>query len=136
MSNEGEAGRQAARPSRRVLIIEDHPSTLNMLGEILSDAGYEPVLATGGNEGIRLLRREAIDLIVLDLVLEDMDGWTVLKTVKTDEVLGSTPVVIVTARTRAQEERSFKAHEGLFEGYVVKPFLVGDLLAQVRKILP
>ena len=136
MSNDWEAGPQASRPKHRILVIEDHPSTLNMLGEILEDAGYEPVLAHGGNEGIRLLRQQAIDLVILDLVLEDMDGWTVLKTIKMDHDLGATPVVIVTARTKVQEERPFKSHEGLFEGYVLKPFLIDELLDQVRKILP
>jgi CheY-like chemotaxis protein len=135
MSSDGNAGPQTTQPRYRILVIEDHPSTLNMLGEILGDAGYEPVLASGGNEGIHLLRREAIDLIVLDLILEDMDGWTVLKTIKMDEDLCLTPVVIVTARTVAQEERSFKSHEGLFEGYVLKPFLIDELLDQVRRAL-
>jgi len=136
MSSDLEAKPQASRPRYRILVIEDHPSTLNMLGDILQDAGYETVLALGGNEGIRLLRQETIDLIILDLVLEDMDGWTVLQTIKMDENLGSMPVVIVTARTKAQEARSFQSHVGLFEGYVLKPFLVDELLDQVRRILP
>ena len=135
MSNVAQAGSQASQQRRRILVIEDHPSTLNMLGELLRDAGYEVVLALGGNEGIRLLRQERVDLVLLDLVLEDMDGWTVLKTIKMDEELGSTPVVIVSARTQVQEEHWIKSHEGLYEGYVLKPFLVDELLEQLGKVL-
>jgi len=135
MPHDLEAEPLASPPRYRILVIEDHPSTLNMVGEILEDAGYEPVLALGGNAGIRLLRQETINLVLLDLILEDMDGWTVLKTIKMDPDLGSTPVIIVTARTKMQEAHALKSHEGLFEGYVLKPFLPDRLLAHVREVL-
>lgn len=107
-----------------------------MLGDILRDAGYAPLLAPGGNEGIRLLRQEPVDLVLLDLVLEDMDGWTVLKTIKMDPDLDSIPVVIVTARTPAQEQHWIQSHQGFYEGYVLKPFVVDNLLEQIQKCLP
>jgi len=124
-----------AAPKRRILIIEDHPSTLNMLGEIVQRAGYEPLLASGGNDGLRALRKHRVDLILLDLILEDMDGWTVLKTIKMDEDLHASPVIIVTARSRQQERHGIDVHEGLFEAYVVKPFLVEDLLGEISAVL-
>jgi CheY-like chemotaxis protein len=120
----------------RILIIDDHPSTLGMLGEIVERAGYEPLLAPGGNDGLSMLRQHQVDLILLDLKLEDMDGWTVLKTIKMDEDLHSIPVLIVTARNRRQEKHGIDVHEGLFAGYVLKPFLVEDLLAEIAEILP
>jgi DNA-binding response OmpR family regulator len=124
-----------AERKSRILVIEDHPSTLNMLGEIVQRAGYEPVLASGGNEGLRLLRESGADLILLDLMLQDMDGWTVLKTIKMDQDLHPIPVLIVTARNQQQEEHGIHAHEGLFEAYLVKPFLVDVLLEDMAAIL-
>lgn len=119
----------------RILIIEDHPSTLKLIGEIIRQAGYEPILAPGGNAGLRLLRERGADLILLDLLLEDMDGWTVLKTIKMDDDLCSIPVVIVTGRTQAQEKRGIEAHEGLFNGYLVKPFLMDNMLEEIAALL-
>jgi DNA-binding response OmpR family regulator len=127
--------RPVAERIPRILVIEDHPSTLSMLGEIVQRAGYEPILAPGGNEGLRLLRQGGVDLILLDLMLEDMDGWTVLKTIKTDQDLYAIPVLIVTARNRQQEEHGIDAHRGLFEAYLVKPFVVDELLEDIAAIL-
>lgn len=133
----GESGSDVQQDVRksRILIIEDHPSTLTMLGEIVGRAGYEPLLAPGGNDGLGMLREQDVDLILLDLKLEDMDGWTVLKTIKMDEALQSIPVLIVTARNRRQEKHGIDVHEGLFEGYVLKPFLVEELLTEISAIL-
>ncbi len=131
---QGESRRGRVRG--RVLVIDDHLSTLNLIGEFLEEAGYEVELAPGGNEGIRRLRETRADLILLDLVLEDMDGWTVLKTIKTDDALQQVPVIIVTARQPYLEARRIEMHEGLFESYVRKPFLVDELLAEIGKVLP
>jgi CheY-like chemotaxis protein len=119
----------------RILIVDDHPSTLSMLGEVVQGAGYEPLLALGGNDGLRLLRERQVDLILLDLMLEDMDGWTVLKTIKMDEDLNHIPVLIVTARNQLQEQHRIDAHAGLFEAYLLKPFLVEELLEKIAAIL-
>jgi CheY-like chemotaxis protein len=126
---------QSEAGSHRILIIEDHPSTLSLLGEIVQRAGYEPVLAQGGNEGLRLLRERGADLILLDLMLEDMDGWTVLKTIKTDEDFHTVPVLIVTGRNQMQEQHGIESHVGLFNGYLLKPFLLDDLLEEIAAIL-
>jgi DNA-binding response OmpR family regulator len=135
MSGESSSAAQHKAQKARILIIEDHPSTLNLLGQIVRDAGYESVLASSGNDGLRLLREARADLILLDLMLEDMDGWTVLKTIKMDENLHSIPVLIVTGRRKYQEKHGIDTHAGLFEGYVTKPFIVDRLLEEIAAIL-
>jgi DNA-binding response OmpR family regulator len=122
-------------PASRILIIDDHPSTLSMLGDVIKEAGYEPLLAPGGNDGLRLLRERKVDLIVLDLMLEDMDGWTVLKTIKMDDSVAHIPVLIVTARTWEQEQQRIDSHTGLFEAFVLKPFNVDQLLGKIAAIV-
>jgi two-component system phosphate regulon response regulator PhoB/two-component system alkaline phosphatase synthesis response regulator PhoP len=120
---------------RRILIIEDHPSTINLLSNLIRREGYEPIAARGGEEGLRLLREGGVDLVLLDLMMDDINGWTVLNTMKTDEALCPIPVIIVTARTEMQEESLISSHDGLFEAYITKPFSVYELFAKIAEIL-
>jgi putative two-component system response regulator len=135
MADESNSNVEHETEKPRILIIEDHPSTLSMLAEVIRRGGYEPVQAPSGNEGLRQLRQGKVDLILLDLMLEDMDGWTVLKTIKMDEDLHPIPVLIVTARNKQQEKHGIDVHTGLFDGYLLKPFLVDELLEKISEIL-
>lgn len=120
---------------RRVLIIEDEPDMIDLLKLILKRGGYEPISALGGQEGLRLLKESKVDLILLDLMMDDMSGWTVLETVKADERLHTIPVLIVSARHQLEDPHQTSAHAHQFEGYLVKPFVVRDLLAQIKEAL-
>jgi DNA-binding response OmpR family regulator len=120
---------------RRIVIIEDHPSTANLLSDLLRREGYEPIAARGGGEGLRLLREVGADLVLLDLMMDDMNGWTVLNIIKADDALCPIPVIIVTARHQVQEESLISSHDGLFESYVMKPFSVDELLAKIAQVL-
>ncbi|HSR35120.1 MAG TPA: response regulator [Anaerolineae bacterium] len=115
----------------KVMIVEDDPDMIQLLSVILNRGGYEPVPALGGEEGLRLLREEGADLILLDLMMEDISGWQVLDTVKADETLRQTPVLIISARHHLEDPEQTEAHAGLFEGYLVKPFVVRDLLTKI-----
>jgi CheY-like chemotaxis protein len=117
------------------MIIEDDLDMIEMLSLILQRGGYEPLPALGGREGLMLLRETAVDLILLDLMMADMDGWDVLKAVKADMDLRSIPVVIVSARHYLEDPHQTKAHEGQFTGYLVKPFVVRDLLTQIEEAM-
>ena len=119
----------------RVLIIEDDPDMIDLLSVILRRGGYQPVSALGGQEGLRVLREEGADLILLDLMMDDISGWRVLELVKQDEGLRSIPVLIVSARHFLEDPDQTAAHAGLFEGYLVKPFIVRDLLTKIVEAL-
>ena len=119
----------------RVLIIEDDPDMIDLLSVILRRGGYQPVPALGGQEGLRVLREEGADLILLDLMMDDISGWRVLELVKQDESLRSIPVLIVSARHFLEDPDQTAAHAGLFEGYLVKPFIVRDLLTKIVEAL-
>ena len=71
-------------PKKRVMIIEDDPDTIELLGVILELRGYEPIPAYGGQAGLQKLEDGPVDLILLDLMMDDIDGWTVLGTIKAD----------------------------------------------------
>jgi two-component system phosphate regulon response regulator PhoB len=119
---------------QRVLIIEDDPDMISLLRVILKRGGYEPIAALGGLEGLKLLRESSVDLILLDLMMSDISGWTVLEGIKQDPALRMIPVLIISARHYLEDPRQTEAHAGQFEGYVVKPFVVRDLLTQIREV--
>jgi len=119
----------------RVVIIEDDPDMIDLLSVILRRGGYQAVPALGGREGLRILREDGADLILLDLMMEDISGWRVLELVKEDESLRQIPVLIVSARHFLEDPDQTAAHAGLFEGYLVKPFVVRDLLTKIVEAL-
>lgn len=127
---------EAARTGkRRIMIIEDDPDMIELLSLIVRRGGYEPIAALGGREGVRRLREVGADLVLLDLMMGDMSGWLVLQTVKGDEALQHIPVLIVSAKHQMEDPGQTEAFAHLFEGYLVKPFVVQDLLSQIMEAL-
>jgi two-component system OmpR family response regulator len=120
---------------RRIMVVEDEPSTLNLLAQIVMRAGYEPVPVRGGREAIRLLQETKADLILLDLMLRDLDGWTVLMTIKADPRSSSIPIIIVSAKTPAEHPIEMEALMDYYEDYFVKPFELNVLVARIAEIL-
>jgi CheY-like chemotaxis protein len=117
----------------RVMIIEDDVDMIELLSLILKRGGYEPLPALGGKEALRLLEEAPVDLILLDLMMEDVSGWTVLETIKANERLRAIPVLIVSARHHLEDPVQTAVHSDQFEGYLVKPFVVRNLLAQIEE---
>ncbi len=120
---------------RRIMIIEDDPDMIELLSLVVRRGGYEPIAALGGQEGVRKLRELGADLVLLDLMMGDMSGWLVLQTVKGDETLQHIPVLIVSAKHQMEDPGQAEAFAHLFEGYLVKPFVVQDLLSQITEAL-
>ena len=126
---------EARTGKRRIMIIEDDPDMIELLSLIVRRGGYEPVAALGGQEGVRKLQELGADLVLLDLMMGDMSGWLVLQTVKGDETLQHIPVLIVSAKHQMEDPSQAEAFAHLFEGYLVKPFVVQDLLSQITEAL-
>jgi CheY-like chemotaxis protein len=120
---------------RCVMIIEDDADMIELLSLILKRGGYKPIPALGGREGLDRLRETSVDLILLDLMMEDMNGWAVLEAIKADKRLAAIPVLIVSARHHLEDPVQTMVHADQFEGYVVKPFLVRDLLSQIKEAM-
>ena len=114
----------------KILIIEDEAKTASYLSAGLSEAGYVVDHADNGIDGLHLAREAQYDLILLDVMLPEMDGWTVM------EKLGArqqTPVLFLSARS-SLEDRLKGLGLGADE-YLVKPFSFAELLARIRIIL-
>ncbi len=111
----------------RILVVDDEPQIHRFLAPALTAAGYEPMQATSGEEGLALLATRSPDALILDLGLPDMDGQVVLERART---FYAGPVLILSARDREIEK--INALDLGADDYVQKPFAVGELLARLR----
>jgi DNA-binding response OmpR family regulator len=126
-------GKTAPTPSTspRILVVEDEPKVADALRAGLQTAGYEPLLATSGEQGFFRAHAEKVELIVLDLMLPDRDGLEVLEALRRDGF--GVPVLILTAKD-AVSDRVAGLDKGA-DDYLVKPFAFPELLARVRALL-
>ena len=115
----------------KILIAEDEPKTGSHLRRGLSEAGYVVDLVDNGLDGLHLAMDGGYDLIVLDVMLPGMDGWQVLRNLRTGGC--ETPVLFLTARDHVDDR--VKGLELGADDYLVKPFSFSELLARVRTIL-
>jgi CheY-like chemotaxis protein len=122
---------------KRILMIEDDREMVTLGKLILEREGYDVVAAYGGAEGLEFLQREdaAVDLLLLDIMMIGVDGWQVLTAVKADEKLRHIPVIMLTARHYLEDEEQTANYADKFEHYIVKPFVVRDLLAKIAEVL-
>jgi len=111
----------------RILVIDDEPQIHRFLGPALDAAGYEPLRADSGQEGLRGIALWSPDAVVLDLGLPDMDGKDVL--IRAREFYEG-PILILSARDREAEKIQALDHGA--NDYLEKPFGVGELLARLR----
>ncbi|MBO2448013.1 response regulator [Actinomadura barringtoniae] len=124
--NAGDPGRRA--PGARILVVDDNADMREYLARLLG-ASWQVVEATDGDRALELAVREPPDLLLADVRLPGMDGFTLLRKIRSDPALTGLPVILLTAR--AGEETAI---EGLLAGaddYVVKPFTARELLARV-----
>jgi DNA-binding response OmpR family regulator len=113
---------------RRVLIIEDEPDLVRGLRDALEFEGFEVLSAGQGRDGVRLLRERNPDLVLLDLMLPDANGFSVCEEIRTTHPL--VPVIMLTARS--QEADKIRGLDSGADDYVTKPFGVGELVARIN----
>lgn len=118
----------------RVVCIEDEPEMIDLVRLILSRKGFEVIGADGGVEGLQTVKREKPDLVLLDLMMPDMDGWEVYQQIKADEDLRGIPIVVVTAKAQSID-KVLGLHIAKVDDYITKPFGPQELLESVEKIL-
>jgi len=118
---------------RKIVIIEDEPDIVEVIAYNLSREGYQVVSAQDGEEGLRKVRKEMPDLVLLDLMLPGMDGLELCKEMKEDQRMRSIPVIMVTAKG---DESDVVLGLGVgADDYIAKPFSPKELIARVRAVL-
>jgi len=118
---------------KRILVIDDHPENVFMIQDRLEHDGYKVLTAFNGREGIDKALNELPDLILLDIMMPDITGFDVCKTLVRDQKTKNIPIILVTAKSSAEDTK-----EGLEAGaidYIKKPFNKVELLARVNSAL-
>jgi DNA-binding response OmpR family regulator len=118
---------------KKILAVDDEPDVLDFLKLVLEQSGYQAVTAPNGTEGLIRAHVERPDLILLDIMMEKMDGWETLRLLKLDEESHDIPVVIVSAR--AEPKDKIRALQEGAVDYITKPFQVKESLAKIAAIL-
>src|SRR5947208_4944159 len=119
------------RPDARLLVVEDEPNILELLSASLRYAGFDVVTAAAGTEAVQAAQRHRPDLIVLDVMLPDMDGFDVIRRLRGGGA--RIPVVFLTARDATEDKIRGLTLGG--DDYVTKPFSLEELVARIRTIL-
>ena len=117
----------------RVLIIEDNIDNYELVQFLLERAGYESFWARSGREGISILKTEKPDLILMDLSLPEMDGWTATERIKADVETKHIPIIALTAHTLPSERK--RAIDAGCNGYLSKPLNLETFVQTIEETL-
>ena len=117
----------------KILVVDDEIEMVDSLRESLEMCGYSVITAGDGISAVDLARAEMPDLILLDLMLPTLDGYRVLKLLKTDERYRKIPIIVITARSAAEDWAL--ALECGADGCLTKPVKVDGLLERIRSVL-
>jgi len=126
--------REAPVSGKLVVCIEDEQEMIDLVQLILGRRGFEVEGANGGLEGLERVKQKKPDLVLLDLMMPDMDGWEVYQRMKSDESLREIPVIVITAKAQSID-KVLGLHIAQVDDYITKPFGPQELLESVEKIL-
>jgi two-component system OmpR family response regulator len=118
-------------PGERLLLVDDEDNLRTMLEAALTHVGYEVTSAANGRDAIEIAKREGPDLILLDVMMPDIDGFEVVRRLRTEYV--KTPVIFLTARDAVEDRVRGLTLGG--DDYLVKPFSLQELVARVDAVL-
>ncbi|HNO31097.1 MAG TPA: response regulator [Anaerolineales bacterium] len=119
--------------TKKILCIEDEPEMVDLIRLILIRKGFEVFGAPGGLEGIRLVREMHPDLVLLDLMMPDMDGWEVYQQMKADPGTRDIPVIVVTAKAQ-NIDKVLGLHIAKVDDYIAKPFSPKELMESIDRV--
>jgi two-component system, OmpR family, response regulator VicR len=119
---------------KHIVCIEDETEMIELIRLILGRRGFEVHGAPGGKEGLQMVRELIPDLVLLDLMMPEMDGWEVYQQMKADVSTRDIPVIVVTARAQ-NIDKVLGLHIAKVDDYIAKPFSPQELSDSVEKIL-
>jgi DNA-binding response OmpR family regulator len=115
----------------KILVVEDELALLEGITKILNEEDYQTDHALNGYEGLELAKQNIYDVIILDIMLPELDGFSILKTLREDSI--RTPVLLLTARDSVEDR--VKGLDLGADDYLIKPFAAPELLARIRVLL-
>lgn len=117
-----------------ILYIEDEHQMVDLVQQALKLLGYKVNSAVSGRQGLAMMRQRKPDLLLLDLMMPDFNGWDIYRALKSDQELADVPVIIITARI-LENGRKVIADLPPADDYITKPFDVEQLLRSVQNLL-
>jgi two-component system alkaline phosphatase synthesis response regulator PhoP len=121
------------RTTQRILVVDDDKEIVRLVGAYLEQAGFQVLTAYDGEAALHSLRRDRPDLVVLDLMLPDRDGWDITRIVRGDSAMAHTPIIMLTARV--EDTDKIVGLELGADDYITKPFNPREVVARVRSVL-
>ena len=118
------------KPSGIILIIDDQPTILQLLGTVLRHTNYEIIFASSGQAGLKKAQEDSPDLILLDISMPEMDGWEVIDGLKSNQSTKDIPVIFLSGMTE-EDDVNLCFKKGAVD-YIAKPFKMEEILARVN----
>ncbi len=118
---------------QRILVVDDDREIVRLVRAYLEKEHYQVLIANDGQTALHMVRREHPNLIVLDLMLPDRDGWEITRTIRNDSTLHSIPIIMLTARI--EDTDKIIGLELGADDYITKPFNPREMVARVRSVL-
>ena len=115
---------------KRVLIVEDNMDTFELVHFVLEKNNYETLLAVNGRDGVNAAIKQKPDLIIMDLAMPEMDGWTATNLIKKNSELKSIPLIVLTAHALPGDRQ--RAMDAGCDEYITKPMDMGDLMESIE----
>jgi CheY-like chemotaxis protein len=130
MSDTDAADQNKTKAQPLILVVDDIPRNLQVVGVVLKEHGYQVAAATSGKQALEMLQHMTPDLILLDIMMPEMDGFEVCRQIKQQKHLEDSPIIFLTAKNETED-----VVKGFGLGavdYVTKPFNASELMARVR----
>ena len=119
--------------NKKILVVEDNPDNRILITDVLTSLDYETVVAVDGEEGVQAAEKEIPDLILMDLSLPKMDGWTATGRIKANPDLEHIPVIALTAHAMVGDRE--KALQAGCDDYISKPIDLRELANKLQEYL-
>jgi two-component system, chemotaxis family, chemotaxis protein CheY len=120
--------------AKRILTIDDSKTIRDMLMLTLADAGFDVLQAVDGQDGLEMLDKERVDVVITDINMPRMDGYEVIRQMRRNTTHKTTPILVLT--TESEKEKKNLAREAGATGWMVKPFDPDRLIATINKVAP
>ena len=117
--------------TKKVLVVDDEPDTLELVKLVLESGGFEAILANNGKEALAQIATVRPDLVLLDIMMPDMDGWDVFRKMKERDP--GIPIAILTAKAQ-NIDKLLGLHVLKADDYITKPFGKNELISKVKKL--
>ena len=117
--------------TKKVLVVDDEPDTLELVKLVLESGGFEAILANNGKEALAQIATVRPDLVLLDIMMPDMDGWDVFRKMKERDP--GIPIAILTAKAQ-NIDKLLGLHVLKADDYITKPFGKNELISKVKRL--